>query len=74
MQRLSTIVLSIALTVFVIAASLALLAAAWLMAAQFLGGQSRWQLPTMSSTFYSMSVVPNPLVQKTGYWFRSCPY
>ncbi|CAN5245471.1 hypothetical protein BH09BAC4_BH09BAC4_27000 [soil metagenome] len=42
MQRLSTIILSVALTVFVMAASLALLAAAWLMAAQFLGGQSRW--------------------------------
>jgi F0F1-type ATP synthase assembly protein I len=45
MQRLSNIVLSIALTVFVIAASLALIAAAWLIATQFLDGQSRWLLP-----------------------------
>ncbi|WP_461052812.1 hypothetical protein [Spirosoma arcticum] len=45
MQRLSTTVLSMALTVFVTAISLALIAAAWLMTSQFLNGSTRPLLP-----------------------------
>lgn len=45
MQRLSTTVLSIALSVFVTAISLALIAAAWLMTSQFLNGSTRLMLP-----------------------------
>jgi hypothetical protein len=45
MQRLSNVTLGIALSIFVGAASLSLLAAAWLMATHLLNGPARWVAP-----------------------------
>lgn len=65
MQRLSNAVLSLALTIFVMAVSLVLILAAWLMATQLLNGPGRFSLPKwlfMSAFVIGFSQVLNQLL------------